>query len=253
MKLNLLIIDDDAKILRNLRLLFRDDYTVFAASDTAEGRRILDRDDIHIVICDYRMPGEDGLSFLIHLRERFPWIVRVLITAYGDVDLVIRALNEGEVHRFVAKPYRSDELVTIIAECAGLVEVEDRPGDPSRREKTVLAAHDSQVTLSVLQIMLGGRYRVVKTSDGLELITLLSDEKVDALVIGIGLEMIDGGTIITFLKKEKKSPIPVVAWGRDISPQLVQYFRTCGADIVIDEKDPDKTRLLLAFLEKSFR
>jgi DNA-binding NtrC family response regulator len=109
-----LIVDDEPTILHGLSELFGQEYAVFTSASAERALTLLQSERIEVVVSDYKMPGMDGLSFLIEVRRRHPQIVRILMTAYADMQLVIRAMNEGEVHRFIAKPYKASELSTMI-------------------------------------------------------------------------------------------------------------------------------------------
>lgn len=104
--------DDEETIHRALkRTLRREPYDLLHAYDAAEASALLDRrDDIAGVLCDHYMPGTHGLDLLIEIRSRFPSLVTVLLTAQADLELVMAALNDGHIHRFLTKPWEPDEL-----------------------------------------------------------------------------------------------------------------------------------------------
>jgi DNA-binding response OmpR family regulator len=86
----------------------------------------------------------------------------------------------------------------------------------------------------------------------MEVVSIVGNRKLDAVVVGIGLEMLDGCSITTYLKKERKVPYPVIVWSRDIGEPLERYLNECGADLVIDEKKPEAASRLRAYLQKKF-
>jgi len=112
----LLVVDDEETIHRALaRTLRREPYELLHAYDAAEAAAMLvARDDIAGVICDHYMPGTHGLDLLMGIRERFPEMVTILLTAQADVELVMAALNEGRIHHFVTKPWDNDELRALL-------------------------------------------------------------------------------------------------------------------------------------------
>ncbi len=133
--------DDEETIHRALaRTLRREPYELLHAYDAAEAAAMLvARDDIVGVICDHYMPGTHGLELLMGIRERFPDIVTILLTAQADVELVMAALNEGRIHRFVTKPWDNDELRELL-NC--LLWAEDASKDSQRKER---AARERQL------------------------------------------------------------------------------------------------------------
>ena len=76
----------------------------------------------------------------------------------------------------------------------------------------------------------------------------MSKNDVSALVLGVGLEMLDGCTITSYLKKEKKVDFPIIIWSRDISGPFEGYLRDCGAYLWIDESNPAASQLLRNYL-----
>lgn len=245
----ILVVDDEPVILSALAELFGQEYTIFLAANAAEALEILGRERVHVVVSDYKMPGMDGISLLVEVKKRHPGVVRVLMTGYADMQLVIRALNEGEIHRFLSKPYKSFEFRRILEEAVGLSRIVERRAE-SPGGRTVLVAHDSTISQASLRLLLTPAYQVLATANGIEALSLLSTRKIDAIVLGVGLELIDGCTIASYLKKEKRSPVPLVIWGAGIYGPYEEYLRECGADLVLDNSDAEAPAQLQLFLKK---
>lgn len=245
----ILIVDDEEAILENTRELLGGEYTIHTARSAGEAMGILENIEVHVIVSDYKMPGRDGLSFLIETKQSFPSCVRVLMTAYADMELVVRALNEGEIHRFISKPFTSIEFRSILRDCLRFASV-TAEREVGSRSKSVLIAHDSAISLSTLRIVLSPSYRLHATSNGLDVLTIIACNTIDALVIGVGLDMMDGCTITSYLKHENASPFPIVLWSSDISGLFEEHLRDCGADLCIDERKPDCSRRLRDFLKE---
>ncbi len=112
----LLCVDDEANILSALRRLFRPaGYRVLIAGGGDEGLSVLAQETVDLVISDMRMPGMDGAAFLEKVRERWPGMVRILLTGYADVNSTIAAINRGEIYRYIAKPWEDAEVLQIVA------------------------------------------------------------------------------------------------------------------------------------------
>lgn len=242
-----LIVDDEPSILYGLSELFGQEYTLCTSASAEQALTLLERERIEVVVSDYRMAGMDGLSFLIQVKRRHPEIVRILMTAYADMQLVIRALNEGEVHRFIAKPYKSAELRTMLRECTALARLLDH-GLRQGGRRIVLIAHDSMASQTVLRTLLGPGYQVLATGNGIEAMSILARQQVDAVVLGIGLALLDGCTIATYLKQEQRAKTPVVFWASDVAGPFKSYLVECGADLVLDQNDPASLARLKNFL-----
>lgn len=242
-----LIVDDEPTLLSGLSDLFGQEYALFTSASAEGGLAILESERIEVVLSDYKMPGMDGLSFLIEVKRRRPEVVRILMTAYADMQLVIRAMNEGEVHRFIAKPFKSSELRTMLRECAGLARLIERSSQQGGK-RTVLVAHDSLVSQTVLRMLLTPACQVLTTGNGCEAMNILARQHVDAVVLGVGLSLLDGCTIATYLKKEQRAATPVVFWADDPKGPFREYLAECGADLVLDQADPDSLAQLQKFL-----
>jgi DNA-binding NtrC family response regulator len=246
----ILIVDDDNAVLSTLKALVGSRCRVLTASSAAQASVVLNSHPIQVVVSDYRMPGQNGLSFLMDVKKNYPGTIRVLMTAFADMDLVVRALNEGEIHRFLSKPFKSFEFNDIINDCLRLARIhEDGPDNPTK-SRTLLIAHDSAITLSTLRVLLRPSYRILTTSNGLEALSLVSANRIDALVLGIGLAMLDGCTISSYLKTEAHVSFPIVFWSGDISPAVEQHLRDSGADHVFDEASPEASSDLKRFLAR---
>ena len=106
----LLFVDDEEAILETLQLTFEDDYEVHVASSGELGLEVLEREEIAVVIADQRMPGMEGAEFLERAVEVRPEAIRMMITGYADITAVIHAVNEGRIHRYIQKPWESEDL-----------------------------------------------------------------------------------------------------------------------------------------------
>ena len=101
---SLLLIEDEKPVMDLLVRILSNDYEIYTAEDCEQAGKILEDEDIEVIICDHGLPGESGLDFLSRIRHDFPYIQRILLTGHRDVELAIRAINEGDVHRYLPKP-----------------------------------------------------------------------------------------------------------------------------------------------------
>lgn len=115
-KPTVMFVDDEERILRSLSMLFRAQYNVITCTDGHEALRIAAHQKIHVVISDQRMPEMTGVDLLRQMRERFPATLRLLLTGYSDLTAIIGSINEGEIFRFVQKPWLTEELKKTVAE-----------------------------------------------------------------------------------------------------------------------------------------
>lgn len=116
-KLEILYVDDEANNLIGFKASLRYHYTIYTASSTAEAQKILSENpQIRVIFCDQRMPGELGVDFLSRIKKDFPRPIRILLTAYADMDTVVDAINKGHIFRFVRKPWNEEEIISSIEE-----------------------------------------------------------------------------------------------------------------------------------------
>jgi two-component system response regulator PilR (NtrC family) len=111
---NILVIDDEQSLLDLLSVVFKKEgYGVWATLSAAEGFRILEKENIDLVVTDIKMPETDGLEVLRHVREEHPDVPVVMITAYGSITQAIETLKAGAID-YVVKPFDVEELKIIV-------------------------------------------------------------------------------------------------------------------------------------------
>lgn len=109
-KINILYVDDEPNNLVAFKANFRKQYEIYTAESAADAMQILKENTIHIVISDQRMPDITGVEFLESIIIEYPNPIRMLLTGYTDIAVVIEAINKGQVYRYISKPFDIDEL-----------------------------------------------------------------------------------------------------------------------------------------------
>lgn len=111
----LLCVDDEPNILSALRRLFRSKgYQVLTAESGAAGLELLDHAPVDLVISDMRMPEMDGARFLEQVRAHWPGTLRLLLTGYSDIGSIQAAINRGEIHRYITKPWDDTDILLVV-------------------------------------------------------------------------------------------------------------------------------------------
>lgn len=113
-KIRVLYIDDEANNLHAFKALFRKDYEIFIAESAEEGTKLLAEEQVHVIICDQRMPGMTGVEFFESILVKYPHPVRILLTGYTDIQAVVEAINRGQIYRFIDKPWDQQVLAVAI-------------------------------------------------------------------------------------------------------------------------------------------
>jgi eukaryotic-like serine/threonine-protein kinase len=119
-KARLLFVDDEERILSALRSVFRAKYHVFTATNGPEALEFTRKFKPHVVISDQRMPDMAGVELLRRVKEASPHTLRILLTGYSDLAAIVGSINEGEVYRFIAKPWDNRDIQKIVAEAAAV-------------------------------------------------------------------------------------------------------------------------------------
>ena len=110
-KSKLLLVDDEPNLTSALvRSLDRKQFEIFTADSAQQGLMILAGNDIDVIVSDERMPGMTGSQFLAEVRKKWPNTIRMILSGQADLEAAVRAINEGEVYRFLLKPCHPQEL-----------------------------------------------------------------------------------------------------------------------------------------------
>jgi two-component system probable response regulator PhcQ len=112
----ILYVDDTQESLKSFVLAFEDQFRILTATNAAEGLKLLEqhKDEIGLLMTDQRMPGEKGVWLLERARQLRPRIVRILVTAYTDMEAAIAAVNTGAIYKYIQKPWDPPTLETTI-------------------------------------------------------------------------------------------------------------------------------------------
>ena len=106
----IMFVDDEPRVLKSMRAMFRRDYDVLLANSGAEALEILSNNIIDVVVSDQRMPYMTGVDVLSEIKQRSPETVRILLTGYADLAAVEASINEAEVFKYLMKPCPADEV-----------------------------------------------------------------------------------------------------------------------------------------------
>ncbi len=119
-----LFVDDEPRILNTMRILFRRSYNVLTATSGAEALELMRQHAVDVVVSDQRMPEMTGIELLRQARELRPNAMRVLLTGYSELNAIIGSINEGEIFRFVSKPWSNEDLQETVAKAVDAAKVD---------------------------------------------------------------------------------------------------------------------------------
>ncbi len=211
-KPTLLFIDDEERILRSLRMLFFAHYNVKMTTDPQEAIRILREEKVHVIISDQRMPLMQGSELLRIARETSPATMRILLTGYSDLNASIASVNEGEVFRYLLKPWLGDEVKKVVAEATAIAEasfaVQSQINVPSvikstQKPRVLIMDHDAQ-TAKVVHEILEDRCEIVWACDPQHAMEELAKQNVSVVISDLML----GETNVSYILKTIKQLNP---------------------------------------------
>jgi len=110
----ILVVDDDEANLQSFKSVFRRKANVLTAINAHDALKLLDSNQVHVIITDQRMPGIKGDELLAVVRDRYPYIRRLIVTAYADIEAIVNAVNEGGLMGYIAKPWQEDQVWALI-------------------------------------------------------------------------------------------------------------------------------------------
>jgi response regulator RpfG family c-di-GMP phosphodiesterase len=207
-KAKVLLVDDEERILRTLGMLLRMQYDVISTTDGHEALRILQRERIHLLISDQRMPIMTGTQLLRQAKQMSPNTMRILLTGYADVDAAVDAVNEGEIFRYINKPWGPKELRDTIAEAVAIAgkleqaQVAKAALDAPKVGLTCLVLDEDVAVFEAVKELLGDRHQVVWRTTMASALTLLATHQVAILVSELQLADGDASVMIKTLKQE---------------------------------------------------
>jgi DNA-binding NtrC family response regulator len=115
MPATILIVDDEQAVVDGLtRALRRPEYVVLSATSPHAALDLLRQHTVDVIVSDHLMPGMTGIEFLKLVRDRHPDTIRIMLTGHADMETAVKAINEGEIYRFLSKPCAAIEIQVTI-------------------------------------------------------------------------------------------------------------------------------------------
>jgi serine/threonine-protein kinase len=214
-----LFVDDEERILRSLSLLFRRRARVLTAGSGAEALRLVGERTVHVVVSDQRMPGMTGVEVLRGVRERSPQTMRVLLTGYADLSAIVSSVNDGEIFRFVEKPWAPQQLIEVVEQAAAVAMAQVAspvPGAAAGEGLRVLVLDEGREVLDLVREALPPGAAMLHAATLEAALARLAEEDVAVLVV----DLPSGGDMAEALKTLKR-----------YSPQTLSIVATRFADV----------------------
>jgi len=225
----LLLVDDEERILNALSALFRYKYQVFTATDGERALEILKQYHVHVVVSDQRMPTMTGIDFLRRVKVVSPKTVRILLTGFSDLSAVIDSVNDGEVYRFLNKPWGNQEIQAVIADAISIgVELEATPSttprddggisaraadsveDTSSSQPAIVMMHDRRDRFEEVRPLLDDSHPFLYARNIDECLDRLQERNVAVVVSDMQVGKVDCAELLKLLKREHPQILTIV-------------------------------------------
>lgn len=213
-KPTVLLVDDEERVLRSLSLLFRPHFQVLTTTNGYEAERLVRARRVHVIVSDQRMPIMEGIEVLRRVRRASPHTQRLLLTGYADLQAVIDSINDGEVFRYLNKPWQMHEMLHAVRRAADIAlsleateaapEVEPAAVAPvgDEPEPAVLVLDEDPETLALLRTVVAPGQALHHRTDLDQAFALLADqEDIGILVCDVRLGGADISAAIQALKR----------------------------------------------------
>lgn len=259
----ILFLDDEERIVNALAALFRYKYQVFTATRGAQALAIMREHHVHVVVSDQRMPEMTGVEFLRQAKAVSADSVRILLTGFSDLPAIIDSVNDGEVYRFLNKPWGNQEIQAVIADALaiGLALEADRrataaapsadkaPAVAAAEQPAVLMLHDKRETFERLRPLLDNTqpFYFARTVD--ECVDALHSKSVGVVVSDLQVGKRDTAELLKLLKQEHPHILTIVVADNADANQVVELINQ--AKIFRYVLAPYKPQKLKFFIESA--
>ncbi len=223
-----LCVDDEPALLRSLQWLLEKDFEVKIALGGEEGMQELKENDFDVIISDQRMPGMTGSEFFYQAKAMSPRAMRILLTGYSDMEALLSSVNEGEIWRFVKKPWNRDELSRLV-ETAAQIARESRDVDfdmplENASESQVLIISDDTTIQHLFRGDIVDDLHVIQAESLALAVQVVSNERIGVVVTEAKIGATDLMPFITLLKQRQPEIVSIVLADETDLKQLVKLI-----------------------------
>lgn len=174
----ILLVDDEANVLSALkRALFDEPLEITTVGGGEDALAVMAREKFKLVVSDERMLGMQGSEFLAHVREQYPDTIRILLTGHATLDAAMKAVNEGEIYRFFAKPWSDHDLVFAIRSGIEKFDLE------AENKRLLATLKEKSLEIKVLEKRYPGISRVEKDEQGNFILTDLKEDELQRILL----------------------------------------------------------------------
>ena len=206
-KPKLAFIDDEMRILRSMKLLFRKSHDVYITTDPDEYIDYIRHNHVHVAVSDQRMPDRLGVDVLREVKEVSPSTMRILLTGYADLNAILGSINEGEIYRYLTKPCKSEELQTVINRATEIAlsynpDEDADQIDNSEYKQSLLVIDENSEIINQLRTQFANSYNVMHATTLEEAYDYLANYDIGVCVTDIHIGGENIAPIIFTLKQD---------------------------------------------------
>ena len=228
-KARVLFIDDEERILTALKALFRDRYHVFTTTDGNKALDFIRKHAMHVIVSDQRMPLMLGVDLLRQSKEISPRSVRILLTGYSDLAAIVGSINDGEVYRFISKPWDNNDLQTIVAEAVTIaLELADTRTVttelPARMEAGVLVLDKDEELYRVVRELIGNLCPVTYAADIDSALAAMQKSEIAVVITDVEFGQEQLTAMLKLLKQENPQILAIVVTGASDSELVIELI-----------------------------
>jgi serine/threonine-protein kinase len=199
--------------------LLQKEFDVLTAPSGQQGLALVLQHSFDVVISDQRMPGMTGSEFLREVRKASPRALRILLTGYSDLQAILRSVNEGEVFRFINKPWNIAELPRIVGEAVAIAQAQPLPPAAVEKPETpgiasgfdpILLVDDDPTMADLLRQAVAADRRIFQATNLADAIELLNSENIGVIVSDTRVDHMDTTRLLKMLKLNHPHLVTVV-------------------------------------------
>lgn len=210
---NVLLVDDEERVLRSLEMLLKPHFHVFTTTDGNEALAICGRQPIHVVVSDQRMPIVTGVELLRRVRQVSPNAMRLLLTGYADLEAIVNSVNEGEIYRYLSKPWNGQEIISTVTSAAQIaldLQNESPSEDAAGSAPGVLVIDDDPTVAEMVKSICGPDRPVRWSVDLDEAFNMLAGSDIAIVICDIRLRGRDISAAVKALKESNPFILTIV-------------------------------------------
>lgn len=218
-KASLLFVDDNPRVINLVSLMFRGAYTVHTADSGAAALEVIDAHPVDVIVSDERMPVMRGTELLAEVRRRAPSTIRLLVAGYAELAALVGSLKEGDVFRFVNRPWNPEELKRAVreavaasraatADASTIVDMAWPMG--ANRPSGVLVIDENADDRRVIASLIGDHFAVQSAASIPRALELLAEHDIGVVLCEAQAGGMDVGRLLRVLKEDHPATTTVM-------------------------------------------